>query len=120
MFQLWRNLTHLHVIFHDLKEVEEAPRLGKLIIIVHDLGVQLGQVVGIILPVDLDGLQIVVGNATKKIVIVYIYLSPAKNLFPTVAAIINLPCPILFIYCAGYKQWLPWYAARGFVLGKIS
>ena len=57
MLQLRRNSAHLHVIFCDLKEVEEAPRLGKLIVIVHDSGVRLGQVVGVILPVDFDGLQ---------------------------------------------------------------
>jgi len=37
-------------------------------------------------------LSLVVGSATKKIVIVYICLSPAKNHSPTVSAIINSPC----------------------------
>jgi len=35
---------------------------------------------------------VVVGSATKKIVIVYVCLSPAKNHFSTVSAIINSPC----------------------------
>jgi len=37
-------------------------------------------------------LVLVVGSATKKIVIVYICLSPAKNHFPTVSAVVNSPC----------------------------
>lgn len=57
MLQLRRNPAHLHVIFRDLKEVEETPRLGKLTVIVHDSGVRLSQVVGVILPVDFDGLK---------------------------------------------------------------
>jgi hypothetical protein len=44
------------VIFPDLKEVEEAPELGKIVVI-EDLGERLGQVVGVILPGDFDGLQ---------------------------------------------------------------
>jgi len=44
------------VIFRDLKEVEEASGLGKLIII-EKSGVSLGQIVRVILPVDFDGLQ---------------------------------------------------------------
>ena len=57
MFELRRNPAYLHVVFCDLEEVEEASRLGKLIVIVQDSGVRLGQVVGVILPVDFDSLQ---------------------------------------------------------------
>jgi hypothetical protein len=45
------------VIFRDLKEVEEASRLGKLILVVEDSGVSLGQVVGAIFPVYFDSLE---------------------------------------------------------------
>ena len=57
MFELRRNPAYLHVVFCDLEEVKEASRLGKLIVIVQDSGVRLGQVVGVILPVDFNSLQ---------------------------------------------------------------
>ena len=57
MFQLRRKPAHLHVIFCDLEEVEETPRLGKFVVVVQDSGVRLGQVVGVILPVNPCGLQ---------------------------------------------------------------
>ena len=57
MLQLRRNPAYLHVIFCYLKEVEETPRFGELVIVVQDSGVRLGQVVSVILPVDFDGLQ---------------------------------------------------------------
>jgi len=57
MFQLRRNPAYFHVIFRDLEKVEEAPRLRKLVVVVQDSGVSLGQVVSVVLPVDFDGLQ---------------------------------------------------------------
>lgn len=50
----------------DLKQVEEAPRLGKLIVIVKESGVSLGQVVGVIFPVDLDSLGSKTGSAVDE------------------------------------------------------
>ena len=44
------------MVFRDLKEVEEASGLGKLVA-VKDSGVSLGQVVGVILPADFGGLR---------------------------------------------------------------
>ena len=44
------------MVFRDLKEVEEASGLGKLVA-VKDPGVGLGQVVDVILPADFGGLQ---------------------------------------------------------------
>ena len=45
------------MVFRDLKKVEEAPRFGKLIVIVEDSRMGFGQVMGVILPVDFGGLQ---------------------------------------------------------------
>ena len=45
------------MVFFDLKEVEEAPRLRELVVIVEDSWVGLGEVVGIILPGNFHGLQ---------------------------------------------------------------
>lgn len=52
------NPAYLHVILLGLEEVEKASRFRNLIIIVRDSGVCLGQVVGVVLPADFDGLQI--------------------------------------------------------------
>ena len=56
--RLRRNPAYIHMVLLGLEEVEKAPRFGNLIIIVRDSGVCLGQVVGVILPADFDGLQI--------------------------------------------------------------
>jgi hypothetical protein len=44
------------VILRNLEEVEEAPRLGKVTVLIEDSGVGLGQVVGVF-PVDFGGLE---------------------------------------------------------------
>ena len=52
-----RNSAYIQVILRNLEEVEEAPRLGKLIVFVENSGVGLGQIVGGVFPVDFSGLE---------------------------------------------------------------
>lgn len=48
--------AYVHVVFCDLEKVEEAPSFGNFIF-VEDSGVGLGEIVGVIFPIDFGSLE---------------------------------------------------------------